>query len=320
MVERAGHSSGRRLLLVGLGTVSEVHRRALELLPEVEVAAGVDIRGGSTLRFRGAALPVYRDLEEALTLSRCDIVVVSVPTPRHTEVCAALIEAWPRGLILVEKPMALNLGEIRALQRAALARGKKLRVLYHAAYGDEVRWACRQLSRLVAEHGPVRTIDAYHGDPYLSADPGRAAALVSSWVDSGINGLSILHRLVRLDPNAVLRTLEAHFSTFEASVGFQSDGVRGRATLFTTWHVTQATKLTRLCFEDGSELALDHTAVCARVTRHGRVVEMQGSDGAVPRLVAHYLNLFRARFQQGLEEWSDEDDLHLHSLLLQPST
>lgn len=308
-----------RLVLVGVGAIGAVHLEALSSLAGVDVVAAVDLAPPPEVRFRGKPLTVYSSLHDALHRHEFDRIIVATPTPTHAAVCMALVDQRIAADVLVEKPLAANLDDVvHVLQRAAQG-GVKLRVLYHAAHGPEVAWAAQLHRRMRHELGPVRRFEAFFADPYVRRTPPRTTALVSSWVDSGVNALSVAAQFVDLRRVSSWRVVADWFSTHEAVVDFDDQGSRGKGLVVTSWHVTEASKSTRLTFDGGAELVLDHTAVSARLLRHGRVLAMTGTDGAVPRLVSHYLNLYREVLSPSdgpCSAWKAIDDLGIHRLLL----
>jgi predicted dehydrogenase len=306
----------RAVVLVGLGTISSVHVRALEQFAGVDVIAGVDLEPDRVLRFRGARRPVYADLATAVERHRFDAVIVSTPTPVHAGVCATALALEISADVLVEKPLAIRLEDVHGLVEQARNAGRSLRVLYHAAHGAEVLWAVGFLRELTSAVGPVRRIESWHMDPYGALAPVRSDVFVSSWVDAGINALSILDRLVELRQVTALREFTDAPSTFEAAVTFDSEGAEGHGTIFTSWDVSEPSKGTRLIFDEHIELVLDHVAVSGRLLREGRVDAIFGTDGRIPRLVGHYTALFEHELDGTDMRNTADHDVRLHRLLL----
>src|SRR5579872_2799076 len=123
---RAAARGGLRYAVVGAGVMGEIHIRELAALG-VSLAAVVDAdpdRATAAAGDTGAA--VYADLSRMLAESRPDVVVVATP---HVSHCALAIECLEGGAhVLVEKPMALDVGEARAMAAAAEAAGRLLAV------------------------------------------------------------------------------------------------------------------------------------------------------------------------------------------------
>ena len=144
----------------------------------------------------------------------------------------------------------------------------------------------------------------------------RAASLVDSWLDSGINVLSVIGRFVV--PAGVLsfRPLAGHVSTFEARLRLEpGDGTRV-GSIVTTWQAAETTQSLRLRFADGSELLLDLMAGAATHLADGSVTEMFTRPEGGPHLAHQYANFYRDYFGSG--EWQYPDAARsptLHALL-----
>ena len=304
-----------RILLVGLGSISAVHVQALSTMRGVDVVAGVDIAAGKTLQFQGESRPVERQLSAALDRHGCDVVIVATPSRTHADVCDEIL-SHPRDVaVLVEKPLATDLDAAAGVLSRAERAGRVVRVLYHAEHGSEVLWAEACMQQLVDEHGPVQHVDAWVSDPYAGLPEERRAALVSSWIDGGVNALSVIDRLVEVESIEALRRIPEHDSTFEARLTARSPEAGATATIVTSWQVTEPAKSSRFEFDDGAALILEHQAVSGRVVSDGRVVAMTGNGGARPRLFNHYQSVFSSVLVGGVRA-AFERDLRVHTLLL----
>jgi hypothetical protein len=91
-----------------------------------------------------------------------------------------------------------------------------------------------------------------------------AAALVlgSSWVDSGINAMSVLARFVQLE------SLVAFQGDVESGCGelrFRSGDSVAVGRIETTWTAEHVVKVTQLALADGTIVTLDHLSQTARL-------------------------------------------------------
>ena len=252
-------SPPRALVLVGLGRAAALTLGGIEPRGDVRLIAAVDPLG------RGATTPVppAGAVGHVLAdLPAFDIAVVATPTATHPDVCRTIFELC-RGdeLVLCEKPLADDPGVAEDVLDAAAAAGIRFRVFFHFGFAAEVMWARDAL----AERAPVASVACAFVDPYADDLEARTAALVSSWLDSGINALSVLGRLVELrdaEPlpgNTVVDT--------NVRVTFSTGGGDGEGTIRTAWD-TYARKTTTVRLVDGTEVVLDHRA--ATVTIDGR--------------------------------------------------
>ncbi len=151
--------------------------------------------------------------------------------------------------------------------------------------------------------------------------PGTEGALVgNSWIDSGINSLSILSRFVQPAGRSSLRRIgEVPQSVFEAHITCLAAGSELDALILTSWHVTDPAKTTRIQYSSGAELVMDHTAVAGYLVQDRRITAVSGSDRTIPRRERHYLALYKWWLTEGNRILPIETSLRLHELLLQPT-
>jgi predicted dehydrogenase len=182
-----------RVLLVGLGAIGETHARALAATPSAEVVAGVDVDESRTLEFRGAGRPVYSGMREASGACDPDLVVIATPTGTHAAVCDQAARWFPEARLLVEKPAAATLGDARRIL-SDIGRRQPVDVAYHTSFAPEVSWGQRALDDRRPELGDLVSAELLFADPYYDDFDRAAATLGDSWLDSGINALSVLAR------------------------------------------------------------------------------------------------------------------------------
>jgi hypothetical protein len=129
-------------------------------------------------------------------------------------------------------------------------------------------------------------VQAVFNDAYTGLPGPQRASLVSSWVDSAPNQLSIVSAFVE-----GLR-LASHTSQVERAVTtLEHDG--GRTFLSSNWLAADSSKQTTLEYGD-VRVWLDHTSMTAVVTEGHRVVDHVAYTGTASRKDAHYLGLYDA--------------------------
>jgi len=280
--------------LVGLGTIAEIHLAVLSDLPQVRFAFAVDPDPRPDVTFKDGAPPRYERLEDALGHHQPDLIVIATPTDTHAELARlALIGSAAR--VLVEKPLVHDLtalDEVRSLG-PAIDVASRVFVAHHFAFSPEVHWA----SNLVAAHlewGPITRIVAVFHDPYI-LDTGRSfAAYGSSWIDSGVNQLSMLARFVDITDRGPLHETSKGASAW-CTATFNSGGTTGTALLRTSWEAVASSKRTTLYLDQsGTEIWLDHTAVTALAIQDGTLVDHLPNDAHTPRKIAHYQPLYES--------------------------
>ncbi len=133
-----------KLAVVGVGALGRHHARILASLPGVELVAVADPSAAQAEKIAAAHgcdwTTNYRDL-----LDRVDAVSIAAPTFAHREVGTACLAA---GLpVLVEKPLASNIADARALVELAERKRQILAVghveRFNPAYAEAKRLAGR---------------------------------------------------------------------------------------------------------------------------------------------------------------------------------
>lgn len=265
----------RRVLVVGLGTIAQTHLSVLAQRSDVTVVAGVDPVAD------GHAFPVFGSLAAALAAEPDpDLVVVATPTDTHVPLVREIVDRTG-ALVLSEKPLATSLADLAGLADVA----DRVRVAHHFAFSPEVEWARRHV--VAAGWGrPSRVLSVFH-DAYAELPPSRVASLVSSWVDSGPNQLSVLA------PFVGSCDLVSHADEGQRAVTVLAhDG--GRTVLTSNWLAADSSKQTTLTYDGDREVRLDHTSLTVTVLEGGLVTEHVGYTGTASRKEAHYRGLYDA--------------------------
>jgi hypothetical protein len=187
------------------------------------------------------------------------------------------------------------------------------------AFAPEVIWGSKLTIAGASELGDPVSIESWSADPYQAHLDSARARLGDSWIDSGINSLSVIERFVRVADRISFRKLgDESWSAFEGRFRCEAGSSHLEATVLTSWHVTDATRSTRIRYSSGAELVLDHHAVAGYLALRGAVTDIFGSDGVVPRRDTHYRALYRSWLMDKRPMFPDEATLRLHSLLLKP--
>ena len=274
------------LALVGLGRIAAAHVAAIERTDGVELVAGADPEPSASLAFRGRALPVVRDVADLPTV---DAAVVTVPTDAHLGVLRALAAAGVPE-VLMEKPLVATREELDALDDAR--GGARVWPLLHFALADEVRWAAGRIGGWTAAHGPVAELHGLFQDPYLPHLADRLRSLGSSWLDSGVNALSVAARLAPLGAVRDARPLGEPAGT-GASVTLGLEG-GGTAAVVTSWHARRTSKGTHLRLADGARVLIDHTAGSGLLVGPDGVLldRFLPADDGLESMVSHYVAVY----------------------------
>jgi D-galactose 1-dehydrogenase len=300
--------------IIGLGTISNYHVRALEQIDRIDVIAGVDTDPDRTLIVKGDAKPVYDSIEQLLDKSP-SIVIVATPTPTHYEVAKRILSyPQPPARIIIEKPMGTSLAQVEEL--VGSSGDISIDGIYHAAHAPEVLWAVERWDEWSRSFGKIVRFESFFSDPYRdSAYTGPQISHINSWLDSGINALSVDHRFVDLTSVGELRTLDESRSVYEADLNFKSGNAEGVGTIRTSWDVSAAEKHSEFTWESGVSLYLHHQGISASVRRGDEVLDQYSYTGEIRRLQLHYINAFKSLLVDRSGYYQAEASLHLHRLL-----
>ncbi|WP_432927371.1 Gfo/Idh/MocA family protein [Microbispora sp. CA-135349] len=283
-----------RVGFVGLGITSRSHFAVLEQRPEVALEFAVDPKVTEPPAFRGTTPPHYRDLAEALDAHRADLIVIATPTQTHEELAAQALTA-SSAKVLVEKPLVHDLAaltRLRALDGEVDVRGRVF-TAHHFAFAPEVRWAAEQIAAH-PEWGPITRVTSAFYDPYVLRGEQAFASYVSSWMDSGVNQLSMLARFVEPVALTSLSEMDGGASAW-ATCEYRSRGRIGLASLRSSWLTGESSKGTTFTLgETDVEVVVDHTANTGFAARTGTLLAAYGHDGRTPRKTARHRPLYES--------------------------
>jgi predicted dehydrogenase len=119
-----------RVLVAGCGNMGASHARAYHRMPEFQIV-GLVSRGEASRRALGTelgGLPEFGDFDEALRVTRPDVVSVNTYPETHGPFARAAIDAGCH--VFCEKPLATTVEEAQAVVDAARDRDRKLVVGY----------------------------------------------------------------------------------------------------------------------------------------------------------------------------------------------
>jgi phthalate 4,5-cis-dihydrodiol dehydrogenase len=115
--------------IVGLGRVSRGHAQALQRAPELRLAAACDLDAGRVERFTAQfGCAGESSMEALLGRDDVDVVLIALPHGLHEEATAAASGAGKH--IMVEKPMAMDVGACDRMIATAERAGVQLFVAH----------------------------------------------------------------------------------------------------------------------------------------------------------------------------------------------
>jgi predicted dehydrogenase len=124
-----------RVAVIGVGALGRHHARILAELPDVELAGIVDINEARAREIAGIVkAPWMTDAAQVVGL--VDAVTVAVPTESHLSVALPFLQQGTA--VLVEKPLARDAAEARAMIDAAHASGAVFGVGHTERYNPAI--------------------------------------------------------------------------------------------------------------------------------------------------------------------------------------
>jgi len=289
--------------LVGLGRIGRIHLQAMRRVRgfRLHSVCDVDPRVKSLVP---STVPFYSSVSNLLALSdRPAVAVVATPNPLHYSLARQLIEENIH--VLVEKPATYQIAELESLYDIADKHNVTVGVAFHAFFGNEVEWFVQHYNNeLEASLGVVSGFNCFvsDSDPTTPLQQRRVHS-GNSWLDDGVNALSVLGRLFDPERLVISNTIGLSSSAsshedFSYSVVRTCDGQNPQpvtGTIFTSWSNGVNHKWTDLYFgETSSILRLDHSYEKVEVLDcHGVHQTLADCSGPHSRMVNHYIGVYR---------------------------
>lgn len=297
-----------KLGIIGLGHVSFPQIEALALCDSVELVAGHDIE-----EKKRKVLPVgslfFDDLEEMLVREAIDVFLVSTPNTTHYEIARKVLE---RGRpLLLEKPACESWDQFQHLSELAAKHNTFFSIALHAAFGLDVLWWYKNVKEN-RSLGPITGFESSFYDPYFDVDSVKPEAIGfgGSWMDSGINALSVLDRFLPLTDLALEEVRKiawspCKISSIQCKVVYTFPCLEGHGLgiIDTNWALGLNLKVTRLHYgQTGHEVELNHSNQTVALIQNGALIWRQELGESRDRLVNHYVGVFEdlAESIQGL--------------------
>jgi len=149
--------------VVGVGAMGGNHCRVYYELPDVELAAACDLDGKLVRSVAGRyKCRPFTDYKKMLSTVRPDVVSVAVPTQYHCEVALGCVKAGAS--VLVEKPIADDVGAAKRIMAAAEKKGASLMVGHIERFNPAVQELKRRVNK--RQLGRIFAINATRVGPF----------------------------------------------------------------------------------------------------------------------------------------------------------
>lgn len=150
--------------IIGLGYVGNIHLRNSLKLTNARLVAVSDLSKKVLSEARKAGVEkTFSNYEQLLKEPYVDAVVIALPTHLHLECTEEAAEAKKH--ILVEKPIARNVGEAREIISACRRNSVKLMIGYHLRFNEGFRRLKKQV-----ESGLLGDVESAHA-VFISSGP-----------------------------------------------------------------------------------------------------------------------------------------------------
>lgn len=191
--------------VIGVGSMGKNHARVYAELPDVDLVAVSDLNAAAlTSVTRQTGARGYVDFQKMLQKEQPEVVSVAVPTVLHGEIAAAALEAGAH--VLVEKPIACNLQEGRALIETARALNRQLMIGHIARFNPAIQSLKQRLE--AGQLGQIYQVICRRVGPY----PSRFQNM-SVIIDLAPHDIDILRWLIGEDPIRIFAETEQHLYT-----------------------------------------------------------------------------------------------------------
>ena len=293
-----------KLGIIGCGTIAATYIPALSQLGDlfqITALCDLDLQKARSLGLPGVKL--CTGVEELITGDTVQCVIISTPLHTHLAVARACLAAGKH--VLLEKPAVLDTAALQSLFTLAEEAGVTFQVAFHASFGLDIQW---YLAHLAHSDSPyrlenIRSLTCRFFDPYMPQGTvlEDRKGLGGSYIDSGVNALSVCARLttltgLRVSTHTVKQTADGVVYASETSFRSETAAI----TVSTGWDRGLNHKSTTLCFAGtDTALLLDHTAQAVYLAPPEGPRQLLYREDASPRMVNQYVGVFRS-FAEGI--------------------
>lgn len=187
-------------VLIGLGTITKRYKAGLDASCIYDIVAVSDTNENAISRDHYSEHPFYINYKEMLSAHSPEIAIISTPPGSHYEIAKYCLGHGVS--VMLEKPAVLSLAEFDELQALAKENAVHLSTMFHWQGGIE-------LTKLTHSYdlSDIRRIETKIYDPYC--EDGKSiiedrVPLLGAWIDSGVNALSMISRLIPLQKAKIL--------------------------------------------------------------------------------------------------------------------
>ncbi|MGC8515289.1 MAG: Gfo/Idh/MocA family protein [Thermoplasmata archaeon] len=281
--------------IIGLGRISSEWIKAANNSGKIKMLCACDIDSSKSNLYPD--LTFYNEIDKMLQSEKeLDAIIVSTSTSNHYETGLKVIKSGNN--LAMEKPSALSMENFGNLLRLSAEHSTLFYNAFHFMFAEELVWFIQHKKEFSDYLGDPVGFSILFNDPY--ALDGKVAneyeSLSGSWVDSGTNALSILHKMFR-ETNTLFSIVghgeRGRESDTVSEVILRSSSDKGKSlfgNIFTSWTSGTNLKVTNI-FYSKDIVQLNHTKQSVDIFRPDDVKEEKFLSTKSGRLSNHYAGL-----------------------------
>lgn len=286
--------------IIGLGHIAAHQIAALDESGTFQLIAACDT-DSATFASLDRSVRTFFDVDDMLTQSELSVVVVSSPNDLHIEHGIKVMESgkW----LVMEKPLAGTRREFQIFAETRARLSARCSLALHAAFGVETEWFFGDCDRKALGCEEISSFSSGFYDPYFCGGilVRPAKSLGGSWIDSGINALSVICRLIapqclQIRDSRMSRVRNTGCTEVQGTVefDFHHQFGHGIGSIDTNWTLGRNRKTTLLSIAGvDRQIVLDHSEQTVAIRENGSDTVIFSCDNDRPRLTNHYIGVFR---------------------------
>lgn len=289
--------------LIGLGVISKHILYGLKFSKVLKLVAFADIDENAEQKVDNLSYSFFTDYMQMIKKEKLDYVIIATPPNTHYEIIKNCLNLGVN--VIVEKPAVLDLKQWDEL--VSLANKKQLifEVIYHWQNGAEVKQFKKEFDLKTIKKIKISSNDPYSKDAKTAISD--RVRLGGSWIDSGVNILSLLKLFLPFDKYEIINVNNVFCINSKipiaSNVNLIIDNVEIEIEI--DWRNNLNQKITQIEYKN-KQVVLHHSN--QSIILKDKVINCSSED----RLNTHYKNYF-SKFNQT----SDLDaSRKIHEILL----
>ncbi len=300
--------------IIGLGNIWKWQYKALNLLNNFNIVSVCDIDMNKLDSFSLANATKYQNYKDLILDANVDCILVSTTPNTHFGIAMDVLRNKKH--LLIEKPVILAPEQMELLNNY---KDKNVMFVsaFHAAFATDLVWFKEKYNtEFITDFGDITGFECNFYDPYVinNCITDKAIGLEGSWIDSGVNALSVIGELI--NTNDIMRQEKIiNESNTKGIAKFIFSEERHTGIIKTDWTLDSNHKSTTLFFNE-IKVILNHSEQRVYLVKDGQTKILFESNNR-ERLLNQYIGVFE-NFYHCIEDNKDNFNyaLKIHQLLL----